>query len=476
MHSLVESQKVKIRPSPQVTMFRSSKLLIIISALAALSFDQAVTEQSAIAWSPELVIPTQQPNFSQHLLAPNHAYPSNNSTNSLLTGTITQDPLFDDSLEPWNSRIGPFADRKLPIRAELDSIRHQDLQFFNLSGPDHRPSSLPHPPATYFSFSDRLAPAQRQIPQIQTGSYLIAPRSSEYNSVWTDSLDSNEPSTSAHRVVSRQLADKLPSSVISSFHQLPEKRSQLRGPTTIIASPPRSSPWLKALAARIGRSPSSSSELQADDLNLTPRSSKVTFDDHPGQLDTDSSTISPSSKRDLSNSLQYAANLPLLYEAISQASESRNSRSPGATLDEDSLDDSLASSSRFHAYGHHHQVQPRIYAAFPAPYSLNYKSHPSSSRKGVEKSILVGVGSALISFLILSNIFLSLPLLAMFLIHFISGTNIFPLYGNNNQTPNNGNQNNGQQPTANGRKKRSIEYELLSDQVTQAISKFASKF
>ena len=80
--------------------------------------------------------------------------------------------------------------------------------------------------------------------------------------------------------------------------------------------------------------------------------------------------------------------------------------------------------------------------------------------KSMTKPILVGVAAALISFLIISNLFLSIPLLAMTLLSFFNG-NLMMLPNNmnnmNNMMPPNQNNNpnsNGSNQSSNGRRRR----------------------
>lgn len=448
-------------------MSAATSLITVLTLLVP----SVINQISAVSsWSQELAS-TQAPGQIQPHPAQNHAYPGNSTPASLSTGPITQDPVFDDLPEPWNGQDSFIGGRKWFSRPAQDiqasQERQSDISSHNMS---MRLFDLLHPPATYFSFADHLAPLQSR-PHMQMKNPHLTPRSSESNSVWTNSEDPSDFGSNLHRVVSRQLTEFLPNPKSNKPpHPFERRFSQRNTPFNPITQG-KNPPWLRAIASRIGRSPSSNNDANLEDSGLSSRASKVTFDDQTGQQDMESPSTSGSSKRDLSSSVNYHS-LPLIYESVAQASEGRNSKSP-LLVDEESMGDSIAAQSRYSAYGHQHPlIQPHIYAAFPGPYGLSYKNSPASSRKGVEKSILVGVGSALISFLILSNIFLSLPLLAITLMHLIGGTNLLPPFGNNNQTPN-GNTNG--QPTTNGRKKREIDHDLLNERVYQAIDRFTTK-
>jgi hypothetical protein len=129
------------------------------------------------------------------------------------------------------------------------------------------------------------------------------------------------------------------------------------------------------------------------------------------------------------------------------------------------LDSHLFASS----YRHQHSTMPTIYLTSALP--LTAPSHKSLSRHAHDKSslihpILVGVIAAVVSFLILSNLFLSIPLLAMTLFQLFNGASqmmmMFPSNGGNQNMMPNGNNNqqipsaptNNQQPPANNGKRR----------------------
>lgn len=114
-----------------------------------------------------------------------------------------------------------------------------------------------------------------------------------------------------------------------------------------------------------------------------------------------------------------------------------------------SMVDNLFSSSKYSA---HHM--PAIYS-IPVP--IADTSHKMISRKGgldksIMVSILVGIGAGLLSFLLISNLFLSIPLLAMTLLQFYNSQNMIMPNNNMPTMPTSIPQNN--QATAGRRRKR----------------------
>lgn len=128
----------------------------------------------------------------------------------------------------------------------------------------------------------------------------------------------------------------------------------------------------------------------------------------------------------------------------------------------------------------HHSTMPAIYVT--SAYPLGSPSHKSLARHAHDKSslihpILVGVLAALVSFLILSNLFLSIPLLAMTLFQLFNGASTMMMMlpnGNQNMMPSNNNQQNpsaptNNQPMTNGRRRR--RRDLWPDEREEAILK-----
>lgn len=86
------------------------------------------------------------------------------------------------------------------------------------------------------------------------------------------------------------------------------------------------------------------------------------------------------------------------------------------------------------------------YQMHPGYYAPAYSQMMSHKRFGVEKSltvpILVGIGAALISFLIISNLFLTIPLFAMTLLQLLDGgMMVMPNNNNQNSIPSSSNNN-----------------------------------
>lgn len=146
------------------------------------------------------------------------------------------------------------------------------------------------------------------------------------------------------------------------------------------------------------------------------------------------------------------ASLPLLYES-SPTVEVKSIKPLFEDASQASADN-LVAASKYSAVQHTPTVHA-IYATYPAAFA----SHKVKSRKGLEKSlgipVLVGIGAGLLSFLIVSNLFLSIPLLAVTLMNFLNGNNMFA--PNQNQNPAQPASNN-QTPTTNqlGRKRRDL--------------------
>lgn len=131
------------------------------------------------------------------------------------------------------------------------------------------------------------------------------------------------------------------------------------------------------------------------------------------------------------------------------------------------LIDNLFAGSKF-SYPTYNQPAHYLYH-YPASYSLH--PHKFGGRKSLEKSlglpILIGVGAGLISFLIISNLFLSIPLFAMTMMQ-LNGNNgivIPPSNNNNSQPPNTPN------ALAIGRKKRDISKTYFEDALLEALKK-----
>lgn len=477
-------ERISVKPTDSM----SPRALIFLALLHGLwtSFGGASTSRlpqsikSSVSWSPEYSGATLAPG-AQNSIHPNHAYPDNASSN-LLTGTLSQDTLFDDVRDSSGSKSSEtMHDRKWSSLGHdpqnsmdnHESGRHSANSTYWIPRSDQIPQPeafLPTP--IYFSFSDRVTikPRAQHTPNKPNA------RSSETDLVWLDSTpDPGELGVDAHRMGSRHLAADMMLPPISL--QFP-RNIQLERRSNSQQAHNKNAPWFKVLTSRIGRSPpTGSADNKASERQINQRATKVVFDEPANQqLDYDGASSSiGNGKHD--NLGSYAA-LPLFYDTLGQSIEGRSSKFSSIS-DEDRFSDSIASASRYSGLSSHfHPMPQHYYAALPAPYPISYKNPALNSRKGVEKSILLGVGSALISFLILSNIFLSLPLLAITLMHLFTGANLFSPFNNNNnnnQPPNNNN-NITPQPTANGRRKRDLRDEMIAEQVIDAINRFAAKF
>lgn len=172
------------------------------------------------------------------------------------------------------------------------------------------------------------------------------------------------------------------------------------------------------------------------------------------------------------------ASLPVIYETgAPMAIERKNSKLEAQDDQLNSLIDSFASGSK---YSQISASMPTFYghASYPA---LHHMPVHTTHRKGLEKSlgvsILVGIGAALISFLIISNLFLSVPLFAMTLMQLLNGSPMLMPNNNNNngnnQVPNNNNNpipNNNNNPSTNGRKRRHIQDIEFEERIQKVLS------
>lgn len=209
------------------------------------------------------------------------------------------------------------------------------------------------------------------------------------------------------------------------------------------------------------------SQTSLNDFNgeIVSRMAKVKFDD------SNNDELSFGSQKSSKDSKDYLNTLPLIYDSLASSSKMEPNSVSGNQDSISSIMDNLIAASKYsmsHTMTPHHQYSP-----FPATYyypaTTAYK-FGMAPRKSIEKSlgypILIGVGAALISFLILSNLFLSIPLFAMTLLQFLNGNNMLMPNGNNNPSNNNSN---GQ--TSSGRRKRRDLKELeLEEMITSAIN------
>lgn len=151
-----------------------------------------------------------------------------------------------------------------------------------------------------------------------------------------------------------------------------------------------------------------------------------------------------------------------LWHDLPQANLISESRILKPAFTEPSMMDNLIAASKYPSISAAatHQM-PAIYS-FPMPID----HHKMLPRKGgIEKSlilsILVGIGAGILSFLFISNLFLSIPLLALTLMQFLSGQNLMMPNNNNNNNmmpmPSNGqNQNTPTTSQVGKRRKRDL--------------------
>lgn len=138
---------------------------------------------------------------------------------------------------------------------------------------------------------------------------------------------------------------------------------------------------------------------------------------------------------------------PRAYEGRQQAIEGRFR--PKTTFEDqvDSMIENLMTSNS-------HSLPSPFYPAYPAYIGHRIAVSPRKSERSLMTPILVGIGSALFSFLILSNIFLAFPLLAMAFMQFFNGNNMIiphnqPFNGSGGQLVN---------PVGRRKKRGAVEY------------------
>lgn len=244
------------------------------------------------------------------------------------------------------------------------------------------------------------------------------------------------------------------------------------------------SPWFKSFATKRRSYEQPSNEQQSN----MPRIESVSFDDtvEVPRLSKEHQHVGNTNSRGIKEYLTSYTNLPLFIDTT-PTMEKKNMKGSSSMGEEDYIgshsDGMFAVAGKTPSYGLSH-----YYPAYP----YSHGHHIVAPRKGLEKSlglsILVGIGAALISFLIISNLFLSVPLFAMTLLQLLQGNNVFPnnmmpsnnmMPPNNNMMPpnNNNNQNtppnnqnqNGNGQSTNGRKRRDVYDVNLEKRVRKAI-------
>lgn len=135
---------------------------------------------------------------------------------------------------------------------------------------------------------------------------------------------------------------------------------------------------------------------------------------------------------------------PAFYDiGHSVPTEGRSSKLIG---DESHIDQFFAASSPRYSSSY---MMPLHYASYPEPFAHKLAVRHGGLEKSVLLPILIGIGAALISFLIISNLFLSIPLLAMTLFSFFNTNQMMTMPNFMPQPPNNNSNQN-----ANGKKRR----------------------
>lgn len=278
--------------------------------------------------------------------------------------------------------------------------------------------------------------------------------------------------------------------LMSQGRQLPQHaRAAINGYLPAMTTKSLPSPWMKAFGSkRRSYDPLAISDSQRaakvnfDDLN-TPDAMRF---DHLAEQQHNRATTS---KRDYFASL---ANLPMLFESAS-APPAKHFGIKYHEEDSGSLDNLLAA-SKFSSGISHQTPSPSSYFAYnlpsqassatatayyPAYAGIGHHHHKLAAalhpRKGLDKSlgvpIVVGIGAALISFLIISNLFLSIPLFAMTLMQFMNGNSM--LLPNNQPQPQPSQLTTPATPNAPlGRKRRAVDFDEsdLEHRVKKAIS------
>lgn len=237
---------------------------------------------------------------------------------------------------------------------------------------------------------------------------------------------------------------------------------------------PGNSAWFKTFSPK-RRSYDTISEVN----QYSPRmaATSVYFDDSletlAGRKDLDQINMDGQFKTNKDYLSTSYASLPVIYETAPMAAIERKNLKLERNHDEQlgSLIDSLASGSKYSMTA---AAMPSYYATgYPAIHHLPHATHRKGLEKSLGVSILVGVGAALISFLIISNLFLSVPLFAMTLMQLLNGSPmLMPTNNNNgnNQVPNNNNQTPNGQTANNGRKRRNIQDIELEGRIQKALS------
>lgn len=136
---------------------------------------------------------------------------------------------------------------------------------------------------------------------------------------------------------------------------------------------------------------------------------------------------------------------------------------------------------------HHHSLTPLIYSYHGHPYMAHHKQVSTRSEKALLTPVLIGVAAALISFLIISNLFLTLPLFAMTLWQLLNGSGMMMMPNGNGNNNNNmpmtpPNQNNNAQNSI-GRKRRRRDLTSYDDgadlsvaMILKGLERLAEKF
>lgn len=135
---------------------------------------------------------------------------------------------------------------------------------------------------------------------------------------------------------------------------------------------------------------------------------------------------------------------------------------PRIVVDPDTMMDSNTDNIHSGSHSMHSFYHP-TYPAYFGGHKIAVM--PRKSEKSLATPILVGIASALLSFLILSNVFLAFPLLAMAFMQFFNNNNnmVLPPYN----PPNGNNQNNNNPNVSIGRRRKRQAHEYYFEPIVQ---------
>lgn len=471
--------------------------LIFTPLINVIQFVDANSRQSKnnVSWSTEFIPLVATTETSNPYLDQNQDQHSDNQSD-ITSFSSPQEPYFEAQRE-----IQPSNTRKQKINWSNDQVASNKfsdtIKQMNTSASVQWSSPIKSVPSDFGNLYPFLQPQTQQhhyqainnfqdpaIDQLNRFGHLSSnPNPTPHHYITSNLLSHKPPSYLTHLSHADQMLtaisnDLIPrAGILKEASLLPKQFEQPPfGHNPFLLRPQIStkSPWFKSFTAKRRSYEHPASDTQ----QITPRIASVNFDDsvdvtrlskEPEQQQHQLHQV-PASKGFKEYLTPYQT-VPLVFD-LPPTMEKKNMKIT-STSEEDHLgsysDGIFAVASKSPSYAH---TMPHYYS--PYPYT-----HHVAPRKGLEKSlglsILVGIGAALISFLIISNLFLSVPLFAMTLLQLLQGNNIFPNmqpnnYNNNNNIPPNNNQNqNGSGPSTNGRKRRDLHALELEDRIKRAI-------